>query len=259
MYVREIGAGPPVLLLHGTPSPAADLLPLAIALAPRFRALVPDLPGYGQSPRLEDSSMESVGDAIAAMLRARGAGVLHAVVGYSSGAYRAFDLLTRTGIQSRLLVSLAGIVNFDEADREQRRQFAIMLETDPTSIHGESVANVMRSLMLSEAWAQSHPADVQRVVGWLHTTTASALAAECRALAALRDLRPEVRNLAIPVYARVGALDVGAPPRVSEEIVSLVEHGALEIVPGCGHALLIEDLPNTVSAIVSQIEAAVDR
>ncbi len=113
----------------------------------------------------------------------------------------------------------------------------------------------MRQLMLSEAWRRAHPEDEQRVIGWLRLTTAAALAAECRALARSRDLRPEIRGLTTPIYARVGELDAGAPPPVSQEIVELVQHGELEIVPGCGHGLFIEDLENTVASVVSRIGA----
>ncbi len=72
MTVDERGTGPAVLLLHGTPSPARDWEPLAARLAPSVRVIIPDLPGYGASPAPDDAAMEAVGDAIAAMLAARG-------------------------------------------------------------------------------------------------------------------------------------------------------------------------------------------
>jgi pimeloyl-ACP methyl ester carboxylesterase len=72
----------------------------------------------------------------------------------------------------------------------------------------------------------------------------------------MRDLRPELRNFPVPVYARVGELDVGAPPAVSQEIVNLVQRGKLEVVPGCGHGLFIENLDGTVAAIASRIDSA---
>lgn len=256
MFVRDIGNGPVVLCLHGTPSPADDWMPLAAALAPRYRVLVPDLPGYGQSAALADASMECVGDAVVAMLRDRGVEQLHTVVGYSSGVYRAFDIVLRhPGLAPRLVVSLSGIVTLDQAGREMRIGFAEALEADPAFLDSPTLQDVMRQLMLSDTWRAAHPDDERRVVGWLHTTTASALAAECRALAVMRDLRPELRGLATPVYARVGAVDVGAPPACSDELVGLVANGSLDVVPGCGHGMLIEDLPQTVRAIAAQIDA----
>jgi pimeloyl-ACP methyl ester carboxylesterase len=44
----EAGSGPTVLLLHGNPDNADEWLPLMAQLAPDFRCLAPDLPGYGR-------------------------------------------------------------------------------------------------------------------------------------------------------------------------------------------------------------------
>lgn len=52
LYIREIGVGKPVLLLPGCPVPADHLVPLARELSNDRRVLLPDLPGYGDSPRL---------------------------------------------------------------------------------------------------------------------------------------------------------------------------------------------------------------
>jgi pimeloyl-ACP methyl ester carboxylesterase len=56
LHVRDLGEGPPVVLLH--PGPGLDgsvFLPGATALADAgFRALLVDLPGSGRSPALID-------------------------------------------------------------------------------------------------------------------------------------------------------------------------------------------------------------
>lgn len=257
MFVRDVGNGPAVLCLHGTPSPADDWMPLARTLEGQFRVLIPDLPGYGQSPALPSSSMEQVGDSIAVTLRERGVDRLHAIVGYSSGAYRGFDLALRhPEFAPRVIASLSGILTLDQAGRDMRIGLADALEADPAFLDGDALHDVMRRLMLSESWRATHPDDERRVIGWLRTTTAAALAAECRALAALRDLRPELSGFPSRVYARVGSLDVGAPPSCSEELVSLVANGSLDIVEGCGHGMLIEDLLGTVEAIAAQVRSA---
>jgi pimeloyl-ACP methyl ester carboxylesterase len=43
------GKGPPVVLLHGYAEDSRMWKPLAIALAPRFTVIAPDLPGIGES------------------------------------------------------------------------------------------------------------------------------------------------------------------------------------------------------------------
>jgi haloalkane dehalogenase len=56
IHYLEAGSGPPVLLLHGFPTSShlyRDVLP---QLAPRFRAIAPDLPGFGRSEKPLDVS-----------------------------------------------------------------------------------------------------------------------------------------------------------------------------------------------------------
>jgi pimeloyl-ACP methyl ester carboxylesterase len=68
-----------------------------------------------------------------------------------------------------------------------------------------------------------------------------------------RDLRPALPDIRARVYARVGARDRSYPPGCSDEITRLVPRATLEIVLGCGHALLREDGPATVAAIAREI------
>jgi haloalkane dehalogenase len=49
-YVDE-GSGPPILLVHGTPTNSYEYRHLIAALATRFRCVAPDHLGFGQSSR----------------------------------------------------------------------------------------------------------------------------------------------------------------------------------------------------------------
>lgn len=253
MLVRDVGVGPAVLLLHGTPSPATDWMPLADQLSSRYRVLVPDLPGYGRSPGVDDPTIERVGDLLHEMLRARGVTSLAAIAGFSTGAYRAFDLILRHAIETEIVVSIAGVACFDQEARELRRSLAQQLRAEPEYINSAEVRGLMHALMLSPARIATHPDDVERVVGWRNVISAPALAAELEALAASRDLRPELAKLRARVYARVGELDIGCPPAWSEDIVRAAPHARLETVPGCAHALLVEDLVATNAAICREL------
>ena len=63
MFVREEGAGDPVVLLHGFPQTGACWGAVAERLAKRYRVIVPDLPGFGRSgapPRYEAEAVAGV-------------------------------------------------------------------------------------------------------------------------------------------------------------------------------------------------------
>lgn len=250
MFVREVGSGGPVvLLLHGTPSPADDLMPIAERLARTYRVLVPDLPGYGKSAPPADASYERVDAEIADMLAARDARRLRAIVGFSTGGYRALELVLRRRVEADVVVGLGAFATLDDAGREMRRQFADALDANPQFLYGPEVRDVFRQVMLSPAWVESHPADLERVYRWVHLTSPAALAAELHAMAVMPDLRPELPGLSARVCLRVGELDAGAVPAFSHEIASLVPRATVDVVRGCGHTLPIEDLEGTIDAI----------
>jgi pimeloyl-ACP methyl ester carboxylesterase len=52
LYVRTLGRGEPVVLLHGFGSHSGHWLPYALPLAHRYRFIMPDLRGFGRSHRV---------------------------------------------------------------------------------------------------------------------------------------------------------------------------------------------------------------
>lgn len=88
------GDGPLVLLLHGFPQSAHLYRNLIPALAEAgFRAVAPDLRGYGQTTRptrVRDYRLEILGDDIAALIRALGADRAH-VMGHDWGGAVAWE------------------------------------------------------------------------------------------------------------------------------------------------------------------------
>jgi pimeloyl-ACP methyl ester carboxylesterase len=112
LHVAELGAGQPVLLLHGFPSYWADWQPLMEALAARgFRAIAPDLPGYGQSdqlPRLLDYRSTLLADDLAGLIRALGLPKVH-VLGHDWGGTLAYCLTSQhPELVDKLIVLNAG-------------------------------------------------------------------------------------------------------------------------------------------------------
>src|SRR5437667_278048 len=66
--VRELGQGPPVVLVHGYPLDGAMWSGVARALSTRFRVFKPDLPGRGENPTLSAGSIDDYADFIGAIL-----------------------------------------------------------------------------------------------------------------------------------------------------------------------------------------------
>jgi len=82
----EGGAGTPVLLIHGFTGSKENWLPTARGLTDRFRVVMPDLPGWGDSSRLAgaDYAIEPQVERLAALIDRLGLERMH-LVGHSMG------------------------------------------------------------------------------------------------------------------------------------------------------------------------------
>jgi pimeloyl-ACP methyl ester carboxylesterase len=69
IFVRRLGAGPSMTLLHGFPSCSYDWAGVAGALAERYSLLLPDLLGFGASdkPTDHDYSIHEQADLVEAL------------------------------------------------------------------------------------------------------------------------------------------------------------------------------------------------
>jgi len=247
MNIIELGEGPSVLILHGSPSPISDLLPLAQRLAVDHHVLIPELPGYGQSPPDADASFDRIGDVLAEILVEHASVRPRAIIGFSSGAYRALDLALQRNVSPDLIVALGALASLEETDRALFRAVAAGLRADPS---GAEIRPILPGRWLSETWRKAHPADDARVTAWFDLTSPQQLAAELSAEAEMRDLRPLLPGLACALYLRVGELDLACPPSLSLEMANLAPHATVDVIPGCGHALMIENGPETIARVV---------
>lgn len=231
------GEGPVVVLLHGCPTTVDVLDGVAAQVARSARTVRVSLPGYGASRSLPRPwRLEDLHAALEDALLRRGIDRA-SFVGFSGGAYHALALARRGVVKSTAVVCLAGLLGLSAEERSGFLQLAAAVEG------GADLRDVAAARFLS-----SHartPGNVAAVQAWLVATSAANLAAEMRALADAPDLSDGVRQLDIPVLARVGSEDLASPPHKSEAIVAAARCGVLHVVPGAGHALPIEDQEGT--------------
>jgi 3-oxoadipate enol-lactonase len=243
------GDGPPVLFLHGTPTPWDVLRPIADACT-GHRTLLAALPGYGDAPpwSSESGAVTAVGiaEAIERAVVGVGASTLR-VVGFSGGAYHAIHLAARGVLMVESLVLLGGIADITPDVSAAFKGFSAALRA------GQSLAGVATARFLSPAFAASHPDACARVEGWLDATSRDNLALELDAVAAGPSLLETLRTFAGTVRARTGEFDLASPTANAAAIARVAPHGSLQVVPGCGHALLEEDRAGTIAAVVAAL------
>ena len=112
-FVRESGAGDPILLLHGFPQTGECWRRVAELLSETHRVIVPDLPGFGRSSAPPAYDAASVATILAEFLDAAGAKSA-TVVGHDWGGSLAFALaLAHPERVGKLVVSNAPFRKLD--------------------------------------------------------------------------------------------------------------------------------------------------
>jgi len=249
IHSEEFGQGAPVVLLHGVPADPAELRPLARRLGQKRRVLLMHLPGYGQTPAPRGPwALSDQHGWIERELSRRGIAEA-ALVGVSAGAYGALALALRGRIRATQVITLGGFAGLAEPECAGLRGFAEALRA------GVDLGEVLVARFLAPEFARARPELARTVQSYLDAAPRAHIAAELEALAASADLRPELHSLDVPVLARVGELDLAAPPAQSEQIVAWARHAELEIVPGAGHLLLLEDEAQTLAAVERALSA----
>ncbi len=238
MFIRDQGEGTAVVFLHGAPSPSSAYDELVRRIGSSYRTLVPDMPGYGPSPELDEPySWHRLRDELVSDLRQRGVESAF-VVGSSGGGHHSLALAARRDFNVHGVLTIGSFAAFDETNRVLLRSFVELLRSRP-DLNSRELREIMKHRMLSEEFVRSHPSEAEATADWLNLTTADVLANELEQ-AATADLRAELMRLAMPVVALVGEYDTACPVACSEEIARLSPRGTLEVVPRCGHSLLIE-------------------
>jgi pimeloyl-ACP methyl ester carboxylesterase len=242
------GTGDPVLFLHGCPTSPDVLAPIAQAVAQTHRAIQIALPGYGASaPLAAPFTVADIHAAIEATVAPLLQGRKLTLVGFSGGGYHALALAARGQLATGRVICLAGLMSQTPAGRDGFRQFAAALRQG-VDLHG-----VAPDRFLSPAFKATHPEAARAVTAWLDATPPVNLASELDAFAAAPDLDDAVAALDVPIFARVGALDVAVGSAESERIVAAAKAGTLEVVPGAGHALVFEDLDGTTASVLRSL------
>jgi len=118
-------AAPVVLVLHGITESRRYWLPRILPLAERFRLVIPDLPGFGLSPKpFADYTPEYFARSIVAFLERAAPGASRVrIVGHSLGALLALEIAARhPGLAESL--ALISVPRFNDAEEAHRVWFA---------------------------------------------------------------------------------------------------------------------------------------
>ena len=244
MVPRSMAAD--LVLLHGFTHTGRSWEPVRRALAGRYRALAPDLPGHGDFAARRPASFAACDAYVRAL-----AGERFTLCGYSMGGRIA--LHAALGLQSRLvrLVLIgAGPGLADPAERAARRA-----EDEGLAAHIEAIGI---DAFVLEWGAQPLLAGLPRGIAERaeadrRRNTAAGLAAALRGLGTgiMPSLWDRLGEIRIPVELLAGERDEKFRA-IGERMAAALPAATLHVVPGAGHAAHLE-APERVAELLEDL------
>jgi 2-succinyl-6-hydroxy-2,4-cyclohexadiene-1-carboxylate synthase len=234
---------PDLVLLHGFTHTGRSWQPVLHALAARYRAVAPDLPGHGEFADRRPASFA----ACDAYLRAL-AGDRFTLAGYSMGGRVALHAALSLGSRVERLVLIGASPGLASAEERAARA------ADDAALAGRIEALGLDAFV--REWAAQPLFDgmprgiAELVEADRLRNTASGLAAALRGLGTgvMPSLWERLGELAMPVELVVGERDEKFRA-VAERMAAALPDARLRVVPGAGHAVHLE-APDAVVEIL---------
>jgi pimeloyl-ACP methyl ester carboxylesterase len=250
---RELGAGPPLALLHSALLSHMEWEPAASALAERYRVVLPDLPLHGDSenhpryPYTIEWFAEVIGGFAAEVLGSR-----PALAGHDAGA----EILLRTVLAGHVtparLVLMGNRMHARERRSKQSAVWRVAAQAGALPGLDRALTHATRVLFKPERGlslsARANPAaeTVVRhafadVPGNSNLARSWAKCARVWPRGAQAQLRGEYERLRMPVLLLWSDSDPRYPLAIAEEALPLLPQGQLRVLAGTGFLAAYDD------------------
>ncbi len=236
LHYEVVGDGPPVFLLHPFPANHQLCLPLADMLASRYRVILPDLRGHGDStPGQGPATMEKHAADLLRLCEAERVG--RAVfIGVSIGGYALFEFWRRHRER------VAGLVfcNTKAAPDNDQARADRLQSADEVEQHGPfSFLDSMAGKLIGATTRTNRP-DIQAAARKLMAKmTVAGIAAVQRGMAARPDSLPTLATINVPALVVAGEEDI-TPLADLQAIQQGIRGSQLIVVPKAGHYAVFE-------------------
>lgn len=253
-HVQKAGAGPSVLLLHGTGATTHSFRDIFKDFSKDFTVMALDLPGHGFSSRLNGGrpTLERVSTGIAKLLEHEKFSP-DMIVGHSAGAAIAVELASKHLHETKGLVSINGaFYPFPGFAGQMFPAAAKLLFVNPFMSHlfAFGAHNKDRVHRLIDSTGSKLTSE--GLVFYQKALQSSDHIEGTLAMMAnwdLDKLANQIKQLDIPVLQIIGDKDGTIEPSASLKTAKLLANGEREVFEGYGH-LVHEEVPQKVGASI---------
>jgi pimeloyl-[acyl-carrier protein] methyl ester esterase len=235
VHVESVGAGPPLVLLHGWAMHGGLFAPLLPSLARRFRVHVVDLPGHGHSTGVVPATLDALVDVVAAPFDAEREPLR--VLGWSLGGQVAMRWAMRARGRVSRVALVATTPRFTAAP-----DWPHAMSAETLGRFGDELAGSWRSTLQRFLALQVHGSDADRATlatmrRHLHARVEPSRPALAAALALLAsiDLRSIVGDVKVPSLVVAGERDALVPAAAGTWLAAALPDARLERIAGAAH------------------------
>jgi 3-oxoadipate enol-lactonase len=229
---RVLGEGPPVVLLHPFPVNHEFWLPVAQALATRYRIVLPDLRGHGDSGVGDGpANMEKHAADIAHVMDAADIGRAP-LIGVSIGGYALFEFWRRY----RGRVAALGLCNTKApADSAEARAGRLQAAHDVLERGTEPFFESMVPRLLGRNTRETRPDLVDGALRMMRKMSPEDVAQVQRGMAERPDSMDTLKTINVPTLLVTGDEDMLTGVNEAELVRQHISGSQLRVIPKAGH------------------------
>jgi 3-oxoadipate enol-lactonase len=227
-----LGNGPPIVLLHPFPVDHGFWLPAAMALTSRYRLIVPDLRGHGESSAgAGHALMEKHAADIARILDHEGVGRAP-FAGVSIGGYVLFEIWRR--YRGRV-AALALFNTKAQPDSAEAKAGRLQAAEDALQRGAEPFFESMIPKLMGKTTRASRPDRVEGALTMMRKMSAESLAQVQRGMAERPDSVSMLTTINVPTLLVTGDEDAMTGPAEAELMRQNIAGSQLKIISKAGH------------------------
>ncbi len=229
---RVLGEGPPVVLLHPFPANHEFWLPVAEALSTRYRVILPDMRGHGDSGVGDGpATMEKHAADIARVMDDAEIGRAP-LVGVSIGGYALFEFWRRHRGRAAALV----LCNTKApADSGEARAGRLQAANDVIDRGTEPFFQSMVPRLLGKNTCESRPDLVEGALRMMRKMSPEDVAQVQRGMAARPDPVDTLKTINAPTLIVTGDEDILTGVNEAELMRQHISGSQLRVIPKAGH------------------------
>jgi 3-oxoadipate enol-lactonase len=232
IFYDVIGSGLPIVLLHPFPANHELWKPIAQMLTSRFRLIMPDLRGHGESSLGSGpATMQKHASDIARVMD--DAGVDRApLIAVSIGGYASFEFWRRF----RDRVTALGLCNTKaQADTSEARANRLQVADDVLQRGTEPFFESMVQKLLGETTRRSRPDLVEGALRMMRKMSAENVAGVQRGMADRPDSVPTLKTISVPTLIITGDEDIMTGLPEAELMKHNIPGSQMKVVAKAGH------------------------